>query len=191
MWSEPEKPATSAPRPCSPGSLPKRNSRPNDRAGQALCFDAEPLQSGLPRGRARDDPLLHRPGHRADPVEPDGPGFLRRQPPQARRGRDDARPIGRLCRNPVLSSGRLPGRRACLGGRPRAQPDRFADRPGVAAARNPTSARPSSARPSWITSTRRSPPWRSNSPLPKSSGSRSFTSRTRCWDIREKRRPSS
>ena len=42
-----------------------------DRAGlDAVRLDAEPLQPGLPRGGARDDPAVHRAGRRGDPVEP-------------------------------------------------------------------------------------------------------------------------
>ena len=35
-----------------------------------FVLDAEPLQPHLPRGGARDDPAVHRPGHRRDPLEP-------------------------------------------------------------------------------------------------------------------------
>ncbi len=38
------------------------------------------LQPGLPRGRAGDDPAVHRPGRRCDPVEPAGPRPAGRQP---------------------------------------------------------------------------------------------------------------
>ena len=41
---------------------------------------AEPLQPGLPRGGAGDDPALPGPGRRGDPVEPAGPGPAGRQP---------------------------------------------------------------------------------------------------------------
>ena len=41
---------------------------------------AEPLQPGLPRRGAGDDPAVHRPGRRRDPVEPAGPRAARRQP---------------------------------------------------------------------------------------------------------------
>ena len=43
-------------------------------------LDAEPLQPRLPRGGAGDDPAVHRPGGRRDPVEPAGARSARRQP---------------------------------------------------------------------------------------------------------------
>ena len=42
------------------------------RTASPLRHHAEPLQSPLPRGRARDDPALPRGGHRPHPVEPAG-----------------------------------------------------------------------------------------------------------------------
>ena len=41
---------------------------------------AEPLQPDLPRGRAGDDPAVHRPGRGGHPVEPAGPRRAGRQP---------------------------------------------------------------------------------------------------------------
>ena len=48
--------------------------------GDALRLDAEPLQPRLPRGGARDDPAVHRPGRRRAAVEPARPRAPRRQP---------------------------------------------------------------------------------------------------------------
>ena len=48
---------------------------------------AEPLQPGLPRGGAGDDPALPRPGRRRPPVEPAGP-----RPARRRRSREGERP---------------------------------------------------------------------------------------------------
>ena len=49
-------------------------------AADAVRLDAEPLQPRLPRGGARDDPPVHRPGRRRDPVEPAGARAAHRQP---------------------------------------------------------------------------------------------------------------
>ena len=46
----------------------------------AFRVDAEPLQPGLSRGRAGDEPALPRPGSRAAAVESAGAGLSRRQP---------------------------------------------------------------------------------------------------------------
>ena len=43
--------------------------------GRALRLGAEPLQPAVARGRARAAAVLPRPGHRADPVQPDGARF--------------------------------------------------------------------------------------------------------------------
>ena len=58
----PARPATSAPRACTPGSSPRPSTQRPARL-DAVRLDAEPLQPGLPRGGARDDPAL--PGPRA------------------------------------------------------------------------------------------------------------------------------
>ena len=55
----------------------------------AVRLDAEPLQPGLSRGRARDAAALPRGGHRRDPVEPAGARLPRRQPAPRRPRRDD------------------------------------------------------------------------------------------------------
>ena len=54
-------------------------------------LDAEPLQPGLPRGGAGDDPALPRPGRRRHPVEPAGPRLARRQPHPRRASERTAR----------------------------------------------------------------------------------------------------
>ena len=46
----------------------------------AVRVDAESLQPRLPRGRAGDDPAVHRPGRRCAPVEPVGTRAARREP---------------------------------------------------------------------------------------------------------------
>ena len=48
----------------------------------SLRLDAEPLQPGLSRGRARDDSAVHRPGRRRDSVEPARARLPGRQSPQ-------------------------------------------------------------------------------------------------------------
>ncbi len=48
--------------------------------GHAVRLDAEPLQPRVPRGGAGDDPAVHRPGRRRDPVEPARPRDARGQP---------------------------------------------------------------------------------------------------------------
>ena len=57
----------------------------------AVRLDAEPLQPGLPRGRARDDAALPRGGHRRDSVEPAGARLSRRQPAAASDGGETIR----------------------------------------------------------------------------------------------------
>ena len=59
-------------------------------AADAVRLDAEPLQPALPRGGARDDPAVHRPGRRRDPVEPARPRHARRQPDARGREADGA-----------------------------------------------------------------------------------------------------
>ena len=56
----------------------------------AVRLDAEPLQPRLPRGGARDDPPVHRPGRRGDPLEPARSRPARRQPHPRRRAPHDA-----------------------------------------------------------------------------------------------------
>ena len=51
--------------------------RPSERL-DALRLDAEPLQPAVPRGGARDDSTVRRPGRGAHPVEPAGRGRLAR-----------------------------------------------------------------------------------------------------------------
>ena len=63
----------------------------------AVRLDAEPLQPGLPRGRARDAAALPRRGHRRHPLEPAGARLPRRQPPPRRSRRD------RFARRPTTS----------------------------------------------------------------------------------------
>ena len=61
------------------------------RVGEpGLRLDAEPLQPDLPRGGARDDPAVHRPGRRGDSVEPARARDARRQPHPIRRAADPA-----------------------------------------------------------------------------------------------------
>ena len=62
----------------------------------AVRVDAEPLQPGLPGGRARDAAALPRGGHRRHPVEPAGARLSGRQPAPRRSRRHGAREDRRL-----------------------------------------------------------------------------------------------
>ena len=62
----------------------------------SLRLDAEPLQPGLSRGRARDESAVHRRGRRRDSVEPARARLSRRQSPQGRHRADRARQDRRL-----------------------------------------------------------------------------------------------
>src|SRR5205823_824418 len=75
-------------RPRRQGPLPRRqhDARLAVREGPArgrtqrldeVRLDAEPLQPSLPRGRARDDPALPRPGRRSRPLQPARPSLPR------------------------------------------------------------------------------------------------------------------
>ena len=57
-----------------------RRRRPRERRLDAVRLHAEPLQPRLPRGGARDDPALRRPGRRRHPVQPARPRPPRRHP---------------------------------------------------------------------------------------------------------------
>ena len=59
-WSGPARRATSARRPCSPGSSPRRCTLADRHGWARFVIDAEPLQPGLPRRGAGDDPALPR-----------------------------------------------------------------------------------------------------------------------------------
>ena len=68
-------------------------------ASTRVRVDAESLQPRLPRGGARDDPAVPRPGRRGAAVEPAGTGAAGRQPHARRRAPDHARqhrPVRRL-----------------------------------------------------------------------------------------------
>ena len=52
----------------------------DDERLDPLRLHAAPLQPPLPRGGARDDPAVHRPGRRGHPLEPAGPRRAGRQP---------------------------------------------------------------------------------------------------------------
>ena len=74
-----------------------------DRHGWTpLRHHAEPLQPGLPRGGAGDDPALPGRGRRADPVEPAGAGLPGRQPHQRQERRHHPRQDRRLRPPPLL-----------------------------------------------------------------------------------------
>ncbi len=77
----------------------------------AVRVDAEPLQPRVPRGGAGDDPAVHRPGGRRDPVEPAGPWPARRQPHALGREADHACEHRRVLGSPVQARSRLRGRR--------------------------------------------------------------------------------
>ncbi len=82
------------------------------RPPAAVRIDAEPLQPPLPRGGAGDDPAVHRPGGRGDPVEPARARHARRQPRPRRRA---AAPPGRGptgSRTPLQARRRFRRRRA-------------------------------------------------------------------------------
>ena len=100
----------------------------------ALRLDAEPLQPPLPRGGARDDPAVHRPGRRRHPVEPAGArlphGHAHARGRAAHHARGDRRVPGRPLRPRRGLRRRRPRRR---GGR-RALRLPGAGRAGLAAA---------------------------------------------------------
>ena len=64
----------------------------DDNGVDTLRLHAAALQPALPRGGARDDPAVHRPGGRGHPLEPAGPGCAGREPHSRRREVDD--PVG-------------------------------------------------------------------------------------------------
>ena len=124
----------------------------------ALRVDAESLQPGLPRGRARDAAALPRGRHRRDPVESAGARISRRQPPRR------ATAARRCARRPTSSRTSMyyaegdftiADRAAAHRRAARRQAD--ADRAGVAARASRASPRRSSALRSWRTSTKPSP----------------------------------
>ncbi len=84
----------------------------------AIRLDAESLQPPLSRGGARDDPAVHRPGGRGDPVEPARARDARRQPRARRRAEHDAGSNRRVRRHAVHRCG-LRRRRSSAGGRRR------------------------------------------------------------------------
>ena len=123
----------------------------------SLRLDAEPLQPGLSRGRARDDSAVHRPGRRRDPVEPARARLPRRQSPLGRYGRDARAPKPTTLRATCIFAIRLRGRSRR---RPRSRASAASRRRRSRAhgfCRHPASPLRSSARPSSITSRNCSP----------------------------------
>ena len=104
-----------------------------ERTAGPVRLDAEPLQPGLPRGGAGDDPALPGPGRRRHPVEPARPRAARRQSEARGRAADDPRratPVRTRCTAGARLRRRRPRRR---GGR-RARRPAGAGRAGLAAA---------------------------------------------------------
>ena len=146
----------------------------------ALRLDAEPLQPPLPRGGARDDPAVHRPGRRRHPLEPAGARLPHRHAHPRGRAAHDARGDRRLPGRPLrpprgLRRHRPPQR----GGRQSAStPRRRSRSPGCCT--SPASPPRSSAPPSSSTSRRPSPPPTCRCHPRRSSASRSPTCPTPC-----------
>ena len=117
---------------------------------EPLRLHAEPLQPGLPRGGARDDPALPRGGHRPHPLESARPRLPRRQPPPPGSRRDHAgRRTDDFAHRHVLPRRRLQGRRTGRRDRREARRLQHAGRPRLAARASPASPRRSSARARW------------------------------------------
>ena len=184
-WSRPARRATSAPRACSPGSSPRMLYTQRLHGWTRVRVDAEPLQPDLPRGRARDEPVVPGRRHRSDSLEPAGARLPGRQP-AARPAR--TRPCAserRLRPQPLLRRRRLRRRRSRRRGRASERRRcRFRSRwPGCCASR--PCRRRSSASPSSSNSSSLSPDSRFRSPTPTPSESRSRIPRIRCSDICE------
>ena len=99
----------------------------DSRRLDALRHDAEPPQPALPRGRARDDAAVPRPGHRRDAVEPAGP-----RPAGAAVGPDQLADGNRRIRPQAVLGLRRGGPPGCRAGGRGGGAARRADGPGGA-----------------------------------------------------------
>ena len=144
----------------------------------ALRQHAEPPQPALPRGGARDAAAVPRPGHRRDPVEPDGA-----RPADPRLGRDERAHRDRRLRRARCTSPAPPRRIAAWSRRSPRWPRRAACRARRSRWRgcctSAGSPRRSSARRSSNSSTTRSRRCRSRCPPRRSRRWSARTSRTR------------
>ena len=114
----------------------------------SVRLDAEPLQPGLSRGRARDESAMHRQGRRPDSMEPARARIPGRQSRQGRQRSDRARQAGRLRQEHVFPRVRFRSAERGRARSPRSAASRRRRSRARGSCRRLASPRRSSARPS-------------------------------------------